>query len=63
VNPDHLLPLASHAEPHLVEQATRTHCRRGHPYAEHGRRHANGNGRYCRACERENERKRAALSR
>jgi HNH endonuclease len=46
-----------------VEAALRTHCRRGHAYAEHGRLHVDGSGRYCRACERENERNRAAVSR
>lgn len=63
VNPEHMLALETHGDHHAVEQADRTHCRRGHAYAEHGRFHGNGNGRYCRACERENERKRAAVSR
>ncbi|HVM19479.1 MAG TPA: HNH endonuclease signature motif containing protein [Egibacteraceae bacterium] len=60
VNPAHLALARTDREHKRLHAAERTHCRRGHAYAEDGRRHANGN-RYCRACERENERRRAAV--
>lgn len=60
IRPDHLEPLGSHTEHIRVEQAARTHCRRNHAYSEHGYTRANG-VRYCRACERENRRRREAL--
>jgi hypothetical protein len=61
VNPNHLQVHAPADHPRL-HAAGRTHCRRGHAYAEHGRVHAGKKARFCRACERENERRRASRS-
>lgn len=60
VNPAHML-VVTPQEHKRIEQSERTHCRRGHSYAEHGRFHRGKTARYCRACERENARRRAAV--
>ena len=52
VNVAHL-QLVTPQEHKAIEQAARTHCRRGHDYATEGHVRANGR-RYCRACERRN---------
>ena len=57
VNPSHL-QATTHNEHTRIEQAKRTHCRRGHGYAEHGYTRPGG-ARYCKACERQNSRRRA----
>jgi hypothetical protein len=57
VNPEHLQETTYSEHPRL-DQEMRTHCRRGHAYAEHGRWHTGKTARYCSECERQNARRR-----
>lgn len=56
---DHMV-LVTPQEHKAIEQAERTHCRRGHPYALEAHVRKDGR-RYCLRCERDNRRRRAAL--
>lgn len=59
VRPDHLEPVTHTENIRRGEPANRTHCRKGHPYDESNTYRYKGR-RYCRACNRETQRRRYA---
>lgn len=61
VNIDHL-QLVTRLEHRALERAERTHCKRGHPYSEHGRNHKGRAAIYCTQCRRETDNRRRACA-